>query len=373
MTADKTETLSVVVAGGGTAGHIEPAMAVAEAVRHQYPGARITALGTARGLETTLVPQRNVDLRLIPAVPVSRKINKELLSLPLRVNKAVREAKKILREVNADVVIGFGGYVSAPAYLAAKSLGLPFFVHEANACAGMANKLGVRLGGVGLAAVPNSGLEGEVIGIPVRQSVLSLNVAATRAEAREFFGLKPDSKVLLVTGGSQGAASINNAMVAAADTLIAANISVLHAFGKKNSITLPDNVAASGNYVAVPYIERMDLALAAADMILCRSGAMTVAEVSAVGLPAVYVPLPHGNGEQALNAKPIVDAGGGEIIADADLTAQTIAQAVIPTLRNDDRLAAAGEAARSAGHRGASEKIATMLADAARPEKSCGN
>lgn len=365
VTADMSHPLSVVVAGGGTAGHIEPAMAVAEAVRQQHPDARITALGTSRGLESTLVPQRNIDLRLISAVPVSRKFNKDLLSLPLRVNKAVREAKKILREVKADVVIGFGGYVSAPAYLAAKSLGLPFFVHEANARAGIANKLGVRLGGVGLAAVPGSGLDGEVIGIPVRQSVLNLDVAATRTEAREFFGLAPDAKVLLVTGGSQGAESINDAMVAASETLIAANINVLHAYGKKNDIALPESVEASGGYVAVPYIERMDYALAAADMILCRSGAMTVAEVSAVGLPAVYVPLPHGNGEQALNAKPIVDAGGGEIIADADLTAQTIARTVIPTLRNDQRLAAVAEAARSAGHRGASEKIATMLVDAA--------
>ncbi|NMB23020.1 MAG: UDP-N-acetylglucosamine--N-acetylmuramyl-(pentapeptide) pyrophosphoryl-undecaprenol N-acetylglucosamine transferase, partial [Corynebacterium sp.] len=164
------EPLSVVVAGGGTAGHIEPALAVAEALRDTY-GATVTALGTARGLETSLVPDRGFDLRLIEPVPVPRTPNLDLVKLPFRVAKSLRQARQVLRDTGAHAVVGFGGYVSAPAYLAARSVGIPFFVHEANARAGMANKLGVRLGGVGLNATENSGMPGQVVGIPIRQGL----------------------------------------------------------------------------------------------------------------------------------------------------------------------------------------------------------
>lgn len=363
-TADTSRApLSVVVAGGGTAGHIEPALAVAEAVRSLVPGARITALGTERGLENVLVPARGFDLRMIPPVPVPRKPNKDALTLPVRLRSAIAETKRILKDVQADVLIGFGGYVSAPAYLAAKSMGIPFFVHEANARAGVANKLGVKLGGTGLAAVEGSGLSAEVIGIPVKESVLALDRAAMRNEAREFFGLDQDRPVLLVTGGSQGAQSINSAMEEAQQILADSRVGVLHAYGKKNQFTVTSEGGPA--YVAVPYIDRMDLALAAADMVLCRSGAMTVAEVSAVGLPAVYVPLPHGNGEQELNARPVVEAGGGVIVPDAELTAQRIAREVVPILRDKQRLADASTAAAQAGHRDAARAIAQKLVDAA--------
>lgn len=359
--------VSVVVAGGGTAGHIEPAMAVAEAVRNADPSARITALGSPKGLESTLVPARGFDLSMIPPVPVPRKLNKDALTLPFRLARALWITRRELKRVKADVLIGFGGYVSAPAYLAAKSLGIPFFVHEANARAGVANKLGVALGGRGLAAAKGSGLRSSVVGIPVKEAVLTVDRAARRAEAREFFGLDADAPVLLVTGGSQGARSINDAVTGAAADLAANGIGVLHAYGKKNEVVAPDSDPA---YVAVPYIDRMDLAYSAADVIVCRSGAMTVAEVSAVGLPAVYVPLPHGNGEQALNALPIVEAGGGVIVPDAELTPERVAAEIVPMFNDEQRLAAASEAAREAGHRDAAGKIADMLLKAAHGQRT---
>lgn len=258
MTPTQGQSLSVALAGGGTAGHIEPALAVAEAVRQERPDARITALGTTRGLETTLVPERGVDLELIPPVPVPRKLNKDLFTLPFRLIGALRSTRKVLKKLKADVVVGFGGYVSAPAYLAAKSLRIPIVVHEANARAGMSNKLGVRLGGRALSATPDSGVDADVVGIPVRQSLLNLDRKALRAEAREFFGLDPDAPVLLVTGGSQGAASINAAVSGAAQTLGDAGIGVLHAYGRKNSVEV-EQVPGAPAYVAVPYIDRMDL------------------------------------------------------------------------------------------------------------------
>jgi UDP-N-acetylglucosamine--N-acetylmuramyl-(pentapeptide) pyrophosphoryl-undecaprenol N-acetylglucosamine transferase len=364
VTRSKGSTLSVVLAGGGTAGHIEPALAVAEAVRSAQSDARITALGTARGLETTLVPERGVDLELIPPVPVPRKINKDLFTLPFRLVGALRKTRRALKKLDADVVIGFGGYVSAPAYLAARSLRLPIIVHEANARAGMSNKLGVRLGGRALSATPDSGLKAEVVGIPVRESLLHLDRRALRAEAREFFGLDQDAPVLLVTGGSQGAASINAAVSGAARTLGDAGIGVLHAYGRKNSVEVSQHPGGPA-YVAVPYIDRMDLALAAADMVLCRSGAMTVAEISACGLPAVYVPLPHGNGEQELNARPVVAAGGGSIVQDAELDDRRVAREVVPLLRDPARLNVAGHAAAEAGHRDAAKTIAAIVVEEA--------
>jgi UDP-N-acetylglucosamine--N-acetylmuramyl-(pentapeptide) pyrophosphoryl-undecaprenol N-acetylglucosamine transferase len=240
-------------------------------------------------------------------------------------------------------------------------------VHEANARAGLANRLGARLARRVLAAVPDSGLEGaEVVGMPLRASITSLNRAALRAEARAHFGFADDARVLLVFGGSQGAVSINRAVSAAAADLAAAGVSVLHAHGPKNTLDLPTPTPGDPPYVAVPYLTRMDLAYAAADLAICRSGAMTVAEVSAVGLPAVYVPLPIGNGEQRLNALPVVRAGGGMLVADADLTPEYVGGEVVRLITDAPRLAAMTDAAAQVGHRDAARRVADVVLEVAR-------
>ncbi len=363
-------TLSVVLAGGGTAGHIEPALAVADALSALHPGVRITALGTARGLETRLVPNRGYPLELVTPVPLPRKPNADLLRLPWRVRRSIREAGAVLGNVEADAVVGFGGYVAVPAYLAARSAGVPVVVHEANARAGLANRLGARFAHRVLAAVPGSGLRrAEVVGMPLRASITGLDRAALRAEARAHFGLPDDARVLLVFGGSQGAASINRAVSAAATDLAGAGISVLHAHGPKNTLELPAPLPGDPPYIPVPYLTRMDLAYAAADLAICRSGAMTVAEVSAAGLPAVYVPLPIGNGEQRLNALPVVQAGGGLLLADADLTPAYVGAEVARLLGDGSRLAAMTAAAAGVGHRDAARRVAEVVlsvADSAR-------
>lgn len=368
----------MVLAGGGTAGHVEPAMAVADALRDLDPRVRITALGTSRGLETRLVPQRGYDLELITPVPLPRKLSGDLVRLPLRVRTAIRQTRSILAEVDADVVIGFGGYVALPAYLAARGgfgrhgrrRAVPVVVHEANASAGVANRVGAVSARRVLSAVPEPGLRNvEVVGVPVRAAITSLDRAALRAEARAFFGFAPDAKVLLVFGGSQGAQSINRAVAAAAEALGAAGISVLHAHGPKNTLDLPPAVPGAPPYVAVPYLDRMDLAYAAADLAICRSGAMTVAEVTAVGLPAVYVPLPIGNGEQRLNALPVVSAGGGLLVDDAALTGEFVADTVAGLMTDDARLAAMTAAASLAGHPDAARRVAQVALDIARDQR----
>ena len=365
-------SFSVVLAGGGTAGHVEPAMAVADALLALDRGIRITALGTARGLETRLVPERGYDLELITPVPLPRKPSGDLVRLPARVRTAVKQTRAVLDGVQADVVIGFGGYVALPAYLAARGAAwsrhrrVPVVVHEANASAGWANRVGARSAQRVLSAVPDPGLRRvEVVGVPVREAITSLDRAALRTEARAHFGFTDDARVLLVFGGSQGAQSLNRAMVGAAKDLAAAGISVLHAHGPKNTLELPEFAAGDPPYVAVPYLGRMDLAYAAADLAICRSGAMTVAEVTAVGLPAVYVPLPIGNGEQRLNALPVVGAGGGLLVDDADLTPAFIASTVGDLLVDDHRLGTMTDAAALAGHRDAAERVARVALDVA--------
>ncbi|GAA1335805.1 undecaprenyldiphospho-muramoylpentapeptide beta-N-acetylglucosaminyltransferase [Saccharothrix algeriensis] len=355
----------VVVAGGGTAGHIEPALALADAVMRLRPDARVVALGTERGLEGKLVPARGYPLELVPPVPMPRKPSPDLLKLPLRVREAVRRTREVLERVRADVVVGFGGYVALPAYLAARGR-LPIVVHEANAKAGLANKVGAKFAERVAAAVPDSGLgDAEVIGIPLRHSITTLDRAALRAQARAYFGLHPDAPTLLVFGGSQGARTINNAVSGAASAFARAGVGVLHAHGPKHTVAV-QAVPGAPAYVPVPYLERMDLAYAAADAVLCRSGAMTVAEVSAVGLPAVFVPLPHGNGEQALNAGPVVTAGGGLLVPDEQLTPQWVAQNAVPLVADRARLAAMTAATLSTGHREADEVLARIVLEVIR-------
>lgn len=352
--------VSVVIAGGGSGGHIEPALALADAVRRLDPDATVTALGTARGLETTVVPARGYPLELIPPVPLPRRPSAELLRLPFRVRAAVRQTRAVLHRVRADVVVGFGGYVSLPAYLAARGR-VPIVVHEANARAGLANRVGARFAARVATAVPGTGLPGaEVVGIPLRRSISTLDRPALRDKARAHFGLDPQAVTLLVTGGSQGARSINTAVAGAAAELAAAGVGVLHAYGGKNTMAAPPP-GAGPPYVAVPYLERMDLALAAADLVLCRCGAMTVAEVCATGLPAVFVPLPHGNGEQALNAAPAVAAGGALLVPDAELTPRRVLDEVLPLADDPDRRAAMAAAARGLGHAEADTRLAEIV------------
>ncbi len=349
-------------------------MAVADALIALDPHVRITALGTRRGLETKLVPDRGYHLELITPVPMPRKPSGDLARLPPRVWRAVRETRNVLDAVDADVVVGFGGYVALPAYLAARGLPLrprlrrriPVVIHEANARAGLANRVGARTADRLLCAVPDSGLRrAEVVGVPVRASITALDRAALRAEARAHFGFADDARVLLVFGGSQGAVSLNRAVSTAAADLATAGISVLHAHGPKNVLELRTPDRGDPPYVAVPYLDRMDLAYAAADLVICRSGAMTVAEVSAVGLPAIYVPLPIGNGEQRLNALPVVDAGGGLVVADAALTPDLVARQVAGLLTDPARLAAMTAAAARVGHRDAAHQVAQAALDVA--------
>jgi UDP-N-acetylglucosamine--N-acetylmuramyl-(pentapeptide) pyrophosphoryl-undecaprenol N-acetylglucosamine transferase len=360
----------VLLAGGGTAGHIEPALATADALLRLAPDARITMLGTARGLETRLVPARGYPLELVPAVPLPRRLGTDLARVPGRLRSAVEAVVSVIDRTEPDVVVGFGGYVTVPAYLAARRRRVPIVVHEANARPGVANRLGARLTThVAVASAGSRWRDAVHIGMPLRSAVSTLDRAVRRGEAAATWGLSASSPTLLVFGGSQGAQRLNRATVAAAPALLEAGVQVLHAAGTgqyDEVMTALHGIGAQDGHVTVPYIEAMELAYAAADLAVCRSGAMTVAELTAVGLPAVYVPLPIGNGEQRLNATPVVAAGGGELLEDGSVDGTSLAAAVLPLLADPDRLSAMGAAARSLGRRDADVALARMVLAAAR-------
>jgi UDP-N-acetylglucosamine--N-acetylmuramyl-(pentapeptide) pyrophosphoryl-undecaprenol N-acetylglucosamine transferase len=354
--------MRVVLAGGGTAGHIEPGLALADALRREDPGVQVTCLGTERGLETRLVPQRGYELALIPPVPLPRTLTPRLLTVPGRLAGAINAAAAVLDRVQADVLVGFGGYVATPGYLAARRRKVPIIVHEANPRPGLANRLGARFTEHVAVAAPDTPLpHAEVVGIPLRREIATLDRLAMGDKARAHFGLRSDLPTLLVFGGSQGARSLNRALTATVDSLRAAGIQILHIVGPKNA-SEPEVTPDDPAYIMLPYCDRMDLAYAAADFAMCRAGAMTCAEMTAVGLPAAYVPLPIGNGEQRLNAEPIVAGNGGLLVEDAELTADWIRANVLPVLSDAERVAQMSEAAARMGRRDADVALAAMVA-----------
>lgn len=355
----------VLLAGGGTAGHTSPLLATADALRRRHPELAITCLGTARGLETTVIPAAGYPLELVPPVPLSRKLDTDLARTPVRLRASVRAAVDVLDRVRPDVVVGFGGYVSVPAYLAARKRRVPLVVHEGNALPGIANKLGARFTSYVATSFPGTTLPHAVLtGLPVRRMIATLDRGASREEGRAFFGLDPDRPTLLVTGGSQGALRLNTSIAAAADALAAAGIQVLHVIGPKSDLDENDlgpSAAGAPPYVVVRFVDRMDLAYAAADLAVCRSGSNTVTEVSGVGLPAVFVPLPIGNGEQALNARPVVDAGGALLVADAGFTPEWVRSTLPGLLLDTDRRERMGRAASGVIPLDADERLADLV------------
>jgi len=358
-------SLSVLLAGGGTTGHVAPLLALADCLIRRDPQARITALGTAEGLEARLVPQAGYALAVIPRVPLPRKPSADLLRLPGRLRAAVAAASAAITESRADVVVGFGGYVSTPAYLAARRLGVPIVVHEGNARPGLANRLGARLTRFVGCTFPGTPLRGAtVIGMPLRRQITTLDRVALRPQGLAAFGLADRRPVLLVTGGSLGAQRLNVSLGAAAADLTGAGVQVLHVSGRGKQV---DRSAASDlpGYVVREYLDRMDLAFAAADFVVCRAGAGTVSEVTALGLPAAYVPLPIGNGEQRLNADPVVAAGGGLLVADADCTPEWVRSTLVPLVTDPAALTAMGAAAARFGIRDGDERLADLVQSAA--------
>lgn len=381
-------TRHIVLAGGGTAGHVNPLLAVANAIRDMDPEASISVIGTAVGLEHDLVPQAGFELETIEKVPFPRRPNMDALRFPAAWARQRGLTKRILERRQARIAVGFGGYASAPVYASAHALGIPIVIHEQNARAGMANRLGARWADYIGTAYEGTGLKArrgariERVGLPLRPTIAELcrrmetDRDEVRNEAAAQLGLDAHRPVVVVTGGSLGAVNVNRAVAASAAALLPyAQIVHLTGRGKADEVRELVSVSAGdaavcglgadetgkGDYHVAEYLERIDLAFACADMVICRSGAGTVSELTALGLPAVYVPLPIGNGEQRFNAQPVVRSGGGVMVADGDFTKEWVTGHVPGMLADAERLRGYARASWRYGIRDAAQVMACRI------------
>jgi UDP-N-acetylglucosamine--N-acetylmuramyl-(pentapeptide) pyrophosphoryl-undecaprenol N-acetylglucosamine transferase len=349
------------LAGGGTAGHVNPLLAVADRIREREPDAEILVLGTAEGLESRLVPARGYELAVVARLPFPRRPNAAALRFPGRFRELVARIQTILRERQIDVVVGFGGYVSAPAYLAARREHIPIAIHEANAKPGIANRLGARYTRhVGVAFRGTRLSHARLVGMPLRREIERLDRPTARAEGIAAFGLDAGKPTLLVTGGSQGAQRINETVFAGAALVLGAGWQILHITGERSELRdspLP-------GYHLLPYCDRMDLALGAADLAVARAGSATVSELTALGIPAVYVPLAIGNGEQKLNAADAVRAGGAVVVENSAFSVDWIADELVPLLENRVLLAEMAAHALAIGVLDGADRTLDLVRDA---------
>ena len=355
--------VNVVLAGGGTAGHVSPLLAIAQAIREAQPEASVCAVGTASGMETRLVPAAGVALELIDRVPLPRRPSADLLRLPARLNRAVQQAGRILDSQRADVVVGVGGYVCTPVYLAAARRRIPVIIHEANARPGLANRVGARFASVVATAFPGTPLKAAVaVGMPMRQEIADLDRDALRASARRELGLDPDLPTVVVTGGSSGARSMNETVAKIAREVAGSGYQLLHVTGRTKEVrTDSGELLRAPGYVQTEYVDGMEKVYAAADLLVARAGAATVCEVAAVGLPAVFVPLPIGNGEQALNARSLVAAGGAELVKDSEFTPRYYRDTVAALVTDAPRLEQMARASADHGIRDAARTMAQLV------------
>jgi UDP-N-acetylglucosamine--N-acetylmuramyl-(pentapeptide) pyrophosphoryl-undecaprenol N-acetylglucosamine transferase len=345
-------------AGGGTAGHVNPLLATADRLREREPDAELLVLGTTEGLEARLVPDRGYELVTIPRLPLPRRLNADALRFSGRWRHAVAQAQAILRDRHVDVVVGFGGYASAPAYWAAHREKLPLVLHEQNAKPGIANRFGSRLTrSVGVTFASTRLRHAQVIGLPLRHEIEALDLPPARSEGRAFFHLDHRMPTLLVTGGSTGARRLNDSVSRSVAALIGSGWQVLHITGSRSPVADP----GLAGYHLVEYCDRMDLALAVTDLAVSRAGAGTLAELAALGVPAVLVPYAAGNGEQAYNARDAVEAGGAMVVTDDAFTPEYVETELPVLLRDRARIADMAARMASVGVRDGADRMVDLV------------
>jgi len=359
--------MKILFAGGGTAGHVEPALAVARAWQSVHPEDEILFIGTERGLENSLVPAAGFNLHLIPKVAIARKISPSLLKVPFQLIASISATQKALKGV--DCAIGFGGYVSAPLYLAAAMAKIPFVIHEQNARPGWANRLGARFTDYLALSYPVRNREfakAELTGLPLRSDVLSTLAAAgadwsaARLKAKRNiatrYGLSEEKPLIFIFGGSQGSQPINSVIESAREGMAQGGANILHGVGKNNLV--PER---SESYCAVSYIDEMAQCYLAADLLIGRSGAVTCAEAQALARYSLFIPLPIGNGEQALNAAALVESGRAQILEQREFTPQWLVANLSALLHASATRPAQGDASGAQ----AVDKIVKMIERAA--------
>ena len=350
---------TIIFAGGGTAGHVEPALAVAQQWKKEHPEDKCIFIGTKNGLETSLVPAAGFDLRTINKVALARTFSPSVILLPLQLFKAVMQARSIIK--GSDLLVGFGGYVSAASYLAAKSCGVPILIHEANARPGIANRLGARFTSALAVSTPvENGVFNQALitGMPLKRSIIDVITSPeadwklVRSKAKRDLGFDDALPLVLVVGGSQGSQSMNTVIAQSLSALLEKKIQVMHSLGKNN--VLPSE---QSGYQPHSYIADMASAYLAADVVISRSGALTCSEFEALGMFALFIPLPIGNGEQLPNAQHLADLGRARVISQNEFTSAWLLSNIDVLIASSKARSAQVSTANSTAH----EKITALM------------
>jgi UDP-N-acetylglucosamine--N-acetylmuramyl-(pentapeptide) pyrophosphoryl-undecaprenol N-acetylglucosamine transferase len=374
--------LRVVIAAGGTGGHVYPAIALAQALMARDPGARILFIGTRERLEARVVPEAGFELATIPVQGLKgqQPLLRRLRSLwNLLSGRSVRHSLRIIREHRPQVVVGLGGYVSGPVIVAARMLGLPRITVEANLVPGFTSRHTGRMSQALCAPSERAAANArkaigervriEVTGNPIRREIIE----TSREQARSALGLAPDRLTVFATGGSLGSPGVNAAFSGALERLaedqaIANRIQAFHLTGTRDS-THPDEtkLAATGlAYQARPYLDEMHLGLAAADIAVTRGGGMALAEITARGIPAIVIPWSGAAGnEQEENARPLAEAGAAIVIHDRELTPGLLAKMLRELIEDDERRETMARRSKALGHPDAAHRVAAIVEELA--------
>ncbi|MGH9055527.1 MAG: UDP-N-acetylglucosamine--N-acetylmuramyl-(pentapeptide) pyrophosphoryl-undecaprenol N-acetylglucosamine transferase [Acidimicrobiales bacterium] len=363
------------IAGGGTGGHVVPAIAIGQAlVARGHTAASIRFVGSRRGVEGRMVPRAGFEITLLPGRGIARRLAWENVGAVLGLLVAVGEATWLVARLRPSVVIAVGGYASVACAVAAAFLRVPLVVAEQNVVPGMANRLGARLAAASAVSFSGTALPRSVLtGNPVRPEILMVDRSdAGRAAARAALGLPPDGLIVAVASGSLGARRVNDAVVALARRWSSrSGLALRHVVGERDFDAMvalaPAPVDGGLVYQQVRFEDRMDLLLAAADLAVQRAGASTVAELAAVGVPSLLVPLPGSPGDhQGANARRFEEAGAAVVVPDADLDCDRLEAELDALLVDAGRRRAMGDAARTLARPGAADAVAALAEEHAR-------
>lgn len=367
--------MRVIVTGGGTGGHIYPALAIAKGILAREPGSQILYVGTKEGMEARLVPEAGIDFQGVSGQGLPRKLSVETIKVGAKSFKALWETKQILKNFKPDLVVGTGGYVSGPVVLTAALFGIPTLLHEQNALPGITNKILARFVRKVMVTFPESiahfGVRKKLVltGLPVRPEIGGVS----RDEGALRFGLHPERLTLLVTGGSRGARSINQAMPTVLKHLAARpDIQVIWATGKATYNETQKALNEAGiawnrdNWKVLEYLKDMPEALACADLFIGRAGATSLAELMVAGKPGILIPYPFAaENHQEFNARALEKDGAAWVILDSELTGENLWEIIQELLAKPQDLKRMADAAKGLGQLNALEKIVNVCIETA--------
>ncbi|MFZ7104952.1 MAG: undecaprenyldiphospho-muramoylpentapeptide beta-N-acetylglucosaminyltransferase [Peptococcaceae bacterium] len=366
--------MRVLFTGGGTGGHVYPALAVAKYILEKFPDSEVLYIGTKRGLEAKIVPEAGIPFKTIEVEGWQRKFSWQALRAGIKAFEGGTQALNVIKKFKPEIVMGTGGYVCGPVVLAAAFLKIPTVLHEQNALPGLTNKILARLVNKIMITFPESGNyfpdSGKVIltGLPVRKEILEIS----KRRGLEYLGLEEGKFTVLVSGGSRGAKSINTALLTIYPELLKnPRLQLIHATGEQGYEEIVNqlaqkgiNIAEYGNLILRPYIYEMQYALHAADLCIGRAGATFIAEISAIGLPAILIPYPYAaENHQEFNARSLVKQGGGVMILDKELTGERLLLTLDEFYNDPAKTIAMSKNIKKAGNPDSLEKIMKVLGD----------